>query len=172
MRGSLRYSRELFWHYWLPVLVLLAAIAMESTESMSGDNTLHLMQRILRVLGARLAPPHLELLNLAVRKCGHATGYGLLCLSWLLLLRGQYWLRHDSKPRREERIHALRNWWRMEWAALAVFFTFCVAAADELHQMNLSGRSGSWWDVALDTSAAVLASCLVYLAARWRCRAA
>lgn len=170
MRGSLQYSRELFWHYWLPVLTLLAVIAMESTETMSGHNTLHLLQRLLESLGAHLAQERMELLNLAARKCGHATGYGLLCLSWMLLLRGQYWLQHDCKPRRTERVQVMRNWWRGTWAVLAVALTFCVATADELHQMNLEGRSGSWWDVALDTSAGAVVAGLLYLIARWRCR--
>ena len=36
-RGRLKHSRELFWHYWLPVLGMLALIALESTDTMSGD---------------------------------------------------------------------------------------------------------------------------------------
>ncbi|MDR3765339.1 MAG: VanZ family protein [Acidobacteriota bacterium] len=170
MRGTWRYSRELFWHYWLPVLILLAAIAMESTEKMSGHNTLHVMQRLLAALGVHLAEAHMEMLNLAMRKCGHATGYGLLGLSWMILLRGHYWLRHDAKPRRGEYLPILRLWWRKEWALLAVLFTFTVAAADELHQMVLPDRSGSWWDVTLDTSASLLVMVVLYLLARWRCR--
>ena len=41
--------------------------------------------------------------------------------------------------------------WRPEWAALAVLCTFLVAAADELHQMSIPSRTGTWRDVALDT---------------------
>jgi VanZ family protein len=67
-------------------------------------------------------------------------------------------------------IHLRRIWWRPEWAGLAVFFTFLVAAADELHQMSMPSRSGEWSDVALDTSAAIISAALVWAKAAWICR--
>ena len=97
-------------------------------------------------------------------------GYGLLCFCWLLLLRGTYWLQHEYLRSVKGSIKVRRLWWRAEWAGLAVLFTFLVAAADELHQMSIPSRTGSWSDVALDTSAAVASVALVWAKAAWICR--
>jgi len=166
----LKHSRELFWHYWLPVLGMLTLIRMESTDAMSGGRTFRLVVHALQVLGIHLSYPHLELLNLVLRKSGHMLGYGLLCFCWLLLMRGTYWLQHEYKRSLQGSIHVRRMWWRAEWAWLSVFLTFLVASADELHQMSIPSRTGSWWDVTLDTSAGVVALALVWVKARWLCR--
>jgi len=166
----LKHSRELFWHYWLPVLGMLTLIKLESTDVMSGGHTVHMVERVLLWAGVHLSSPHLQALNLVLRKCGHMVGYGLLCFCWLLLLRGSYWLQHEYKRSLQGSIHVRRMWWRMEWAWLAGGLTFLVASADELHQMSIPSRSGSWWDVALDTSAGCIALALVWAKAQWLCR--
>ena len=120
--------------------------------------------------GVHLREWQLELLNLVLRKSGHMVGYGLLCFCWLMLLRGTYWLQHDYINSLRGRMKMRRMWWRPEWAGLAVLFTFLVAAADELHQMSIPSRTGSWRDVALDTSAGVVSAALVWAKAVWVCR--
>jgi hypothetical protein len=149
---------------------MLTLIKLESTDSMSGGHTIRLVQRALLFIGIHLSGPHLNLLNLVLRKCGHMMGYGLLCFCWLLLLRGSYWLQHEYKLSLQGRIHVRRMWWRAEWAGLAISLTMLVAIADELHQMGIPSRSGSWWDVALDTSAGAVTLGLVWLKAQWICR--
>jgi hypothetical protein len=168
----LKHARELFWHYWLPVLVILTMIAIESTDSLSGEHTRTWLQRLLLWMGIHLARHQINLLNIALRKCGHVMAYGLLCLCWLMLLRGTHWLLHEYHRGLRGTIRMPRLWWRPEWAGLAVFFTFLVASADELHQMSIPSRSGSWWDVALDTSAGVVVVLLVRAKAarNWRTR--
>jgi hypothetical protein len=169
-RGRLKHARELFWHYWLPLLVMLTLINLESTDAMSGAHTGHILAQLLLWIGLPLRDEPLALLNLAVRKTGHMVGYGLLCFSWLLLLRGTYWLRHEYQLCLEGSIKVRRLWWRMEWGVLAVLCTFAVAAADEFHQMSIPSRTGCWSDVALDTSAALVAAALIWGRANWRCR--
>jgi VanZ family protein len=169
-RGRLKHSRELFWHHWLPVLVMLTLIKLESTDAMSGARTGQHLQRLLLWAGVHLGGPQLDLLNLIVRKSGHMLGYGLLCFCWLMLLRGAYWLQHSYPHSFKGGIAVLRTLWRAEWAVLAVVCTFVVAASDELHQMSIPSRTGSWWDVALDTSAAVVTVTLVWARAAWLCR--
>ena len=166
----MKHSRELFWHYWLPLLVMLTLIALESTDTMSGAHTGQHLQRLLLWVGIHLREWQLELVNLVLRKTGHMVGYGLLCFCWLMLLRGTYWLQHDYIGSLQGRMKIVRVWWRLEWAALAVLFTFLVAAADELHQMSIPSRTGSWHDVALDTSAGVVSAALVWAKAVWDCR--
>ena len=153
----MRHSRELFWRYWLPVLVMLALIRLESSVAMSGGRTAHLLGTLLMSMGIHISHRQLDILNLLLRKSGHMLGYGTLCFLWMMLLRGAYWLHHEYRRRKQGHIPVLRMWWRPEWATLALVLTFLVATADELHQMRLPGRNGSWHDVALDTFAGALA---------------
>jgi len=166
----LKHARELFWHYWLPLLVMLTLIKLESTDMMSGARTGAELQRLLLWVGIHVHGHQLELLNLVFRKGGHMVGYGLLCFCWLMLLRGTYWLQHDYSHSLKGSIQVRRMWWRAEWAGLAVLCTFLVAASDELHQMGIASRTGTWHDVVLDTSAAVLSVALVWARATWRCQ--
>jgi hypothetical protein len=166
----LKHSRELFWHYWLPLLVMLTLIALESTDTMSGAHTGEHLQRLLLWAGVHLRGRQLNLLNVVMRKGGHMVGYGLLCFCWLMLLRGTYWMQHDYIGSLKSRVKVRRMWWRPEWATLAVLCTVLVAVTDELHQMSIPSRSGSWRDVALDTGAALLSAALVWAKAAWICR--
>jgi hypothetical protein len=166
----LKHSRELLWHYWLPLLAMLTLITLESSDMMSGAHTAAHLKRLLLWAGIHLAAGQLNLLNAVLRKGGHILGYGMLCFCWLLLLRGAYWLQHGHLRSMKSSIQVWRLWWRAEWAGLAVLFTFLVAAADELHQMGIPSRTGCWSDVALDTSAAVAAAALVWAKAAWICR--
>jgi VanZ family protein len=152
------------------LLVMLTLIKLESTDALSGAHTANSLQHLLLWLGVHLPGYQLSLLNLILRKCGHMAGYSLLCFCWLLLLRGTYWLQHDYMRSLQGKVHVRRMWWRTEWAALAVFCTFVVASADELHQMSIPSRTGSWWDVALDTSAGLIVVALVWAKATWLCR--
>jgi hypothetical protein len=160
----------MFWHYWLPLLGMLTLIMLESTDKMSGGHTAQLLERVLLLVGIHLSHSHLHLLNLVLRKGGHVVGYGLLCFCWLLLFRGSHWLQHEYMRSIQGTIHVRRMWWRAEWAWLAAIFTMLVATADELHQMSIPSRTGSWWDVAMDTAAGLVALSLVYAKASWLCR--
>jgi VanZ family protein len=166
----LKHARELFWHYWLPVLLMLLLIRLESTDTFSGARTGEHLARLMAWLGIHLRYRQLELMNLILRKCGHITGYGLLGFCWFLLVRGAYWLRHEYSGALGGSVQIRRIWWRMEWAGLSLLLTFAVAAADELHQMSIPSRSGSWRDVALDCTAAVGILLLVRAKAMWVCR--
>jgi hypothetical protein len=166
----LKHARELFWHYWLPVLVMLTLIKLESTDTMSGEHTRHILAQLTLWIGIPLHGARLALANMVMRKAGHMLGYGLLCFSWLLLLRGSYWLRHEYQTCLQGGIQVRRLWWRPEWGALAVLCTFAVAAADEFHQMNIPSRTGCWSDIALDTSAGLVAATLIWARAHQRCR--
>lgn len=150
---------------------MLTLIKVESTDTLSGAHTGRILRYLLLWVGIHPSHPQLELLNHVLRICGHMVGYGLLCFCWLLLLRGTYWLQHDHlRSIKSGSIQIRRSWWRPEWAALAVFFTFLVAAADELHQMSIPSRTGQWSDVALDTGAGIIAVALVWAKTAWRCR--
>ena len=170
--GHMKHTKELFWHYWAPVLAMLSLIAFESTELMSSAPTLKILAKFIPWIGHPLGHQSLELLNLTLRKTGHVIAYALLCFSWLLLLRGSYWLRHEYQLCLRGGIPIRRLWWRPVWAALALLCTVAVAVADELHQMSLPGRTGLVRDMLLDISAALIAAALVWGQAQRRCRVA
>ncbi len=168
-RRRSKHRWELFWRYWLPVLAMLTLIKMESTDTMSGKHTGSFLAHITLWLGIPVHGALLDLLNMIMRKGGHMLGYGLLCLSWLFLLRGSYWLRHEYQLCLSG-IQVRRLWWRVEWGTLSVLLTFVVACADEFHQMTIPSRDGCWSDVGIDTSAALIAAAVICLRARLRCR--
>jgi VanZ family protein len=60
------------------------------------------------------------------------------------------------------RPYAFRFLWRLPWALLAMAVTALTATADELHQMTIASRTGSWWDVLLDSCAGLLAQILIF----------
>jgi len=147
---------------------MLGVIKMESTAAWSGVETHGILARLMTQLGISFGGAQLELLNLALRKTGHMIGYGLLCYTWFLLLRGAYWFQHEYQRSLTGSIVIRRLWWRAEWAALAVFCTFLVSVADETHQMAIALRTGRMHDVALDTAAAILVVGLLWLHTRRR----
>jgi VanZ family protein len=97
------------------------------------------------------AQPHLELvdrelLDLVLRKTGHAVEYGVLAL-----LASMTVAPGPSRP------PAAR------WAAWA--FAVAYAMSDEFHQTFVAGRMGQPRDVAIDAVGATIA---LVVAARWR----
>lgn len=82
------------------------------------------------------------------RKIIHASEYALLCFLWWRALRT-----------RMERVRALAPAW-----TLAVLY----AVSDEYHQSFVSGRHGTWVDVAIDAMGAAVLALVVYRHQRQR----
>ena len=131
---------------WLPALLGLTVICLESTSTMSGANTGRWLDDLIHSLGGQLTGAPLDVTNLLLRKVGHFLGYGTLGLlfrrGWMISLR-RTWV----GPRSRLPFSA---------AALAVVCTFFVACVDEVHQSFLVGRTSSFYDVILDTVGAIL----------------
>lgn len=85
--------------------------------------------------------------DFAVRKTAHFSEYMLLGLLLTLLL--------DSYRVR---------WHWLSWAGCTIY-----AAADEIHQLFVAGRTGKWQDVVLDSSGA-LAGLLLAMLVLWLIR--
>jgi VanZ family protein len=150
---------------------MLGVIAMESTELFSATHTGSLLGEILR----RLHVPEAKLpfINHALRKIGHCVGYGFLSFLIFRAFRGTYrffaqgyegWISSRITPGQSVNIFAIL--WQPYWAALALIFTLIVAACDEVHQMGIPSRTGTWWDVGLDTAAALVVQILIYFTDR------
>src|SRR5271167_298144 len=67
---------------WVPVLVCLAVIAMESTAFFGADHTSGPLRRFFEFFLGPIRNAVWSYVHMIIRKCGHFTGYGLLSLSW------------------------------------------------------------------------------------------
>ena len=123
---------------WWPAIVWMVLIALESTDFCSSQNTGSVLYAILKYLFGHIDLGKFLVFHHYLRKTGHFVGYGMLSI---LLLRG--W-----------RATLVRNraWrWRPSW--LSWLGTVFVAAMDEWHQSYIPSRTGSIWDVVLDSAA-------------------
>jgi VanZ family protein len=83
--------------------------------------------------------PQFGLLDLIVKKGGHAFGYGVLALTYLHGIKGG---NEELSPR----------WFYLAWAMAVVY-----SATDEFHQSFVPGRHPMVTDVIIDASGAALA---------------
>jgi VanZ family protein len=60
--------------------------------------------------------------------------------------------------------------WCLQWAAVAFLSTALVASFDEWHQSFLPSRTGTFRDVVLDSSAAVVAQIVLFITLKARSR--
>jgi len=136
---------------WIATVLWLIVIALESSSLGAASNTSRFLYPLLHFL-FNLDPVRFEHFHFFIRKGGHVFGYALLSI---LLFRA--W--------RETLPSLGQSRWILRWATLAVLGTALVASLDEWHQSYLPSRTGTPWDVLLDTCAGIGAQILVFL---WR----
>ena len=141
-----RRSLNYWLSAWLPVVICIGVIAVESTEAFGSQNTSWPLRALYEAIFGRIGNAQWGQVHHLIRKCGHFFGYGLMGLAWL------------------------RAWWMtlphsrfIHDAFLALLGTALVAGADEWHQTFLSDRTGTPWDVALDCCGAIALQLLVYV---------
>ncbi len=136
--AELTASRPNLARAWWPAFVWIGLIAFESTDFCSSQNTGSVLYAILQHLFGHIDYQKFLIFHHYLRKTGHFVGYGMLSV---LMLRG--W-----------RATLVRNpvgMWRPLW--LSWMGTAIVATMDEWHQTYIPSRTGSIWDVALDSAA-------------------
>jgi VanZ family protein len=135
------------WVYvWLPVVIGIAVIVIESTEFFGADHTSGPLRKLYEALFGHVSNARWENIHHYIRKSGHFIGYGLIGLAWL------------------------RAWWMtlprssfLPDAFLALLGTALVASCDEWHQTFLPNRTGTPWDVLLDCTGAITLQLIVYI---------
>ena len=138
---------------WIAAILWLIVIAIESTSYLSSHNTSRFLYPLLHFLFG-MNHARFEHLHFYIRKGGHVFGYGMLSI---LLFRA--W---------RETLPAVSGAkWAFRWAALAVLGTALVASLDEWHQSYIPSRTGTPWDVLLDTCAGIAAQILVVAYYAW-----
>jgi len=130
---------------WWPAIVWIGLITLESTDSFSSEHTGSILYALLTRLFGNIDFYKFLVFHHYMRKTGHVVGYGVLSL---LLLRA--W-------------RATFDYTLLLRAALLSWLgTACVAALDEWHQSYIPSRTGTVWDVALDSVAGVVFLVVAY----------
>ena len=140
--------------HWIPALVGIAVIVVESTAMMSAANTSRwLLPLWIRLFGP-IAPERWEVVHHYIRKTGHFVGYGLVSLGFFHAWRFTLESRWPAWPP--------ASWLRFRnAAALALVCTLLLASWDEWHQSFIPGRTSSPRDVLLDFCGALAAHAVV-----------
>lgn len=136
---------------WVPVVVCIGVIAMESTVAFGADHTSGPLQHFFEFLFQRhFTQPQWWSLHIAIRKGGHFTGYGIQSAAWFRA----FWMtwRVNDRARSRVAVHGL-----------AMAGTFFIASCDEFHQTFLPNRSGSFWDVMIDCSGALVLQFVIWI---------
>ena len=166
-------TRQTFVRYWLPVFLWMGVIALES-YFLSAARTGSFIDPILHALMPWFNMAQIEHIHEVGRKVGHFIGYGVMGYLLFRALRGTYHVHAGTEEilrrRRAETGQFLSQFWSWKWFLLAIVGTFLVAAADELHQMGDPTRTGTWWDVALDTVGAIIIQLVAFIVIRLRYR--
>lgn len=143
------------WKQWIPALIWIGVICVESTDMMSAEHTGSILYALLTRIFAHIDIFFLVRLNHYLRKLGHVIGYAIL--SWLLF---RAWRATLPSP--------IGRLWAFPWARLAFWMTTAVASADEFHQSFIPSRTGRWQDVVLDSAAALGMQIVLFLLLRNR----
>lgn len=148
MKGSVNRSPSV-WKSWIPAIVWLGLIAIESTASLSSENTGRFLYPVLHFLFG-LDPVRFLTWHLLIRKTGHVVGYAVLSMLLFRAWRATIFVKNDPR-------------WSIVWARIALGMTALVASLDEWHQTFLPSRTGTIHDVLLDTAAGLGAQILLFL---------
>jgi VanZ family protein len=150
--GNLRSSRLQLVLNWVPAALSVLMIALESTATMSTDNTSHWLYPLWVRLFGPISAGHWAEVHHLIRKTGHFVGYGLVSVAFF---HGFRYTLHRI---------AVSHWdlWRRA-AVLAVLSTLLIAVLDEFHQSFLPSRTSSPIDVCIDLCGAIVAQLFVLL---------
>lgn len=133
---------------WLLVLCMMVITFVFGTDLLSSENTRPILRWIMQWLfGQQPDSPKIGTGEGLIRKSAHFLEYALLAYLWFRALRG-------------DQTHVLR--WT--WLSIAWIATILWATVDELQQAFISQhRTGSVWDVLLDSCGGLTALLLVVL---------
>ena len=156
--GLLRGEENWRWWFkvWFPVVIAIAVICVESTDTFSAKNTSSWLRPIFQGLVGAISDSTWDLFHHILRKSGHFIGYGTVCFTFL-----RAWLYTLARRGPVALVP-----WRVESSILAIFSTAIVASCDEFHQSFIPSRTGTPIDVLLD-SAGATALCLIVWLVCW-----
>lgn len=142
-------------------MIGIIVILIESTGTMSAENTSRWLLPIWVKLFGPITPDRWAIVHHYIRKTGHFVGYGLVSLGFFEGWRATF----SVKTRSQGVLFAIV-------APMALVCTLALASWDEWHQSFLPGRTSAVSDVGIDFSGAVVAHLilLLLLVIVWRVR--
>lgn len=127
-----------FWiQAWWPVALMVALIAVSSSPVFGANETSAPLRWLWQSLFGPVTNARWGFIHLCIRKSGHFIGYGMLGLTWLRAWRLTF-----------PRMRLFSD------LVLALLGTALISSGDEFHQTFIPNRTGSPWDVLLDSSGA------------------
>jgi VanZ family protein len=148
LKGSVHHTPSV-WKAWIPAIIWLGIIAIESTASLSSENTGRILYPFLHFLFG-LDPVQFLTWHFLIRKTGHVIGYAVLSILLFRAWRASVAVKNNPR-------------WSIVWGRIALAMTALVASLDEWHQSFLPSRTGTIHDVVLDTAAGLAAQILLFL---------
>ncbi len=137
---------------WLPAALSVLVIYLESTATMSANNTSRWLYPIWVYLFGPITSQHWGEVHHLIRKTGHFVGYGGVSLTFFYSWRQTFY---------RLGVGQWRLWRRASLAA--ILCTLFIASMDEFHQSFLPSRTSSPIDVCIDLGGAIAAQLLLLL---------
>jgi len=122
-----------------------------STETFSSENTVSVVETILRFLAPKISSQEVDLIHALIRKSAHVVEYFILGLLLFRAFRG-----------------GSIGSWKWRWSFFALIVVILWAASDEFHQSFVPTRTASIVDVVIDTAGGVLAQFVSILWHRYK----
>jgi VanZ family protein len=158
--GSLRFSKlSPTLHLvldWVPAVLSVLMITIESSAPMSAENTSHWLYPLWVSLFGAMSQAHWNEVHHLIRKTGHFVGYGVVSLAFFYSWRQTF---HRLAVEQS-------TLWRRP-SVLAVLCTLVVAILDEYHQSFLPSRTSSPIDVCIDLCGAIAAQLTLLVIIQW-----
>lgn len=138
------------WKEWVPALLWIAIITIESTDLFSSEHTSTVLYSVISQVFGPVNPVAFDIWHHYLRKTGHVVGF--FVLSYLLF---RAW--RATLPLRGS------GFWSIPWARVSFLMSVMVATLDEWHQSTIPSRTGNFHDVILDSTAALAAQIFLWL---------
>jgi VanZ family protein len=138
--------RALVWLWaWWPAILWAVVIFVMSTDTFSSEHTASVFEPILRWLHPGMTKAQFLIIHHFIRKSAHFTEYFIFCLLIYRAVRGG------------------RKGWRWTWGLAALLCAAGYSVLDETHQVFVASRTASPYDSLLDSTAAFVAVCVIWL---------
>jgi VanZ family protein len=135
---------------WLPAILGVLVIAIESTDQFSSTNTSGPLRHLWMMLFGPVNSVAWEKIHTVIRKTGHVLGYGILNAlffrAWYITLG----IVNKKTP---------QPW--LVSTLLALMSTLAIGSFDEFHQKLIPSRTSSPRDVAIDMAGALIVQVII-----------